>query len=76
MDPESPVATVILVGVVTADPPTTTGLVTLQVKLELQLLPPEDIVQFEAVSVPDIPATAVVVNVPSAEYPVPVALVA
>ena len=66
----------ILVGVVTADPPTTTGLVTLQVKLELQLLPPEDIVQFEAVSVPDIPATAVVVNVPSAEYPVPVALVA
>jgi len=67
---------VILVGVVTADPPTTTGLVTLQVKLELQLLPPEDIVQFEAVSVPDIPATAVVVNVPSAEYPVPVALVA
>ena len=72
--PEFPLATVIFVGVVTEEVPT--GLVVLQVRLVLQLEAPEEIVQFEAVSVPEIPATAVVVNVPSAEYPVPVALVA
>lgn len=63
VEPEFPVATVIFVGVVTEEVPT--GFVVFQVKLVLQELPAEAIVQLEAVRVPDIEAT--VTGVPTVE---------
>ena len=52
VEPEFPVATVMLEGVRTAE--VATGLTVAQVKLELQLLAPDDIVQSSAVILPDI----------------------
>ena len=64
VEPLRPVATVILVGVVTAE--VASGLVVVQVKLVVQLVPPRGIVQFVAVSVPDI--TVEVTHVPEVVF--------
>ena len=65
------VATVIAVGVVTAEVPI--GLMVFQARVVLQLLCPAAIVQLVAVSVPDGPGG--VANVAFEEYPVPIVLV-
>ena len=78
--PESPLDGLgVPVGLVTAEPPTTSGLVTVRVKALVQLFPPEAMVQEvvgPGVRVPDITGAAEVVNEELTEYPVPVVLVA